>query len=674
MASSVVVRGKRIYRPGVYSEAPDTRSGAGVELSTGNVALVGELDFLQAATPAWFSRESALAALTDDPELALLGRLAFRPANDPAVPGGAQQLGVVGVKPTTQAKVDLLDVGANDVLQLRSRLWGPKGNQVSYQVTVNAADANARDIVLTRGELTESYSNLQSGALAQLWYGGSDLTRTTITTTALSLIWAWEKDLTFPTGSPNNLAWEPTELVISNRALSVSMANGGAGASSANVTVTVVGLDDEGDAATEVCTAASGGTVFDKASTATKWSRIDSVTIATADTSYNGTVTVSSRAFDLDMTQFETLGQVLSFIEASAAQGFRAVSLLPVTGSVPASPDASDDAKAGGVNAISGANALGTGNKVSLRADLWAIASALGNSAMVEVEVKGGGDLPPAAAQGKLLGGSAPAADLTHWQAALRALEGQDVQYVVVLTDDVDVHGLLRDHCNQAALRGGERACFVGAAANTSLSDLRDDYAAVLSTQYVTLVGQEVQVVDPIGRRRWLAPRYLAVMLAGAAAGTPPGTPLTNKALDVLDVRGAWDADQEADDAIRAGVCQLHRARAGVVVTRSVTTWLRDDNPFMTEFSAWESLQTSARDMRLAFPNQIGSATRAQDAALARAAVESRLDDQVRRGIIKAWQAGSVEVLDRGDWLDLAYRVAPTEPRNFITIRPYAQR
>lgn len=675
MPSSVVVRGQRKYTPGAYSQEPDTSSGAGRELSTGNVALLGRFDFLEAATPERFTRYGQVTDFTQDVDTRLLAALAFEPSNDPKVPGGAQGLTLVGVAPTTRAYLNLRDASDAIALVLRAAAWGKDGARTHVKASVNAQDALGLDVVISRDGDSESYSNLQSGVLAQAWYEGADLTRTTLSVAPAAWAWAWEKDLVFPTGAMNSLVWLPTEILTGNQALGLTLVNGGSGASGADVVVTLEGLDEAGLEVTEMRTAAAGGVVFDQAVTNASWSQLTSITISCTDGAYNGTLTVSGTAFSIDCTDYQNLGQIIALIEQGAGQGFRAKALLPRVNSVPASPDADGVAAgAGGVDTQADVNVLGEGNKISLRADLWAVATSLATSNLVVPEVPVTGVEPPVAAQGFLVGGSVGVVTQQHWMDALAQLEREDIQYVVVLTEDVDVHGLLPGHCNRAALRGGERACFVGAAVDQTITNLRDDYAAILNSQYVSLLGQEIYVVDGLGRRRWLAPMYLAAMVAGAAAGTPPGTPLTGKTLRVLDVRGQWDSELDSDDAIEAGVFQLHKGRGGWTMTRSVTTWLQDANPFLSESSTWESLQTSSRDMRLHVESGVGEGSRAEDAPLLVTRVERRLGEQISRGIIKGWKKGSVQVIDRGDWLDIAYEVAPVEPRNFFTVGVRANR
>jgi hypothetical protein len=113
-------------------------------------------------------------------------------------------------------------------------------------------------------------------------------------------------------------------------------------------------------------------------------------------------------------------------------------------------------------------------------------------------------------------------------------------------------------------------------------------------------------------------------------------------------------------------VCSLCFGPFGWRVERSVTTWLKDDNPIYSEVSANESINASVRDLRSALDIYIGDANRSMTANRIKSIVEARLNRQVLDGVIKAFK--DVVLEDLGDTLNVNYTVASVEPINFIRI------
>jgi hypothetical protein len=173
-------------------------------------------------------------------------------------------------------------------------------------------------------------------------------------------------------------------------------------------------------------------------------------------------------------------------------------------------------------------------------------------------------------------------------------------------------------------------------------------------------------VTNPQGVIQTLEPKYFALICAAMQAGTPVATPLTRKRPDVVDVLGAWIANRDVTDAIKAGVCALTSDNLGWRIERSVTTWIKDDNPIYSEVSANESINTSVRDLRNALDIYIGDRNLNITSSRIQGIVSARLDQQVTDGIIKAYKNIVLENL--GDTLKVNYTVAAVEPLNFISI------
>jgi hypothetical protein len=84
--------------------------------------------------------------------------------------------------------------------------------------------------------------------------------------------------------------------------------------------------------------------------------------------------------------------------------------------------------------------------------------------------------------------------------------------------------------------------------------------------------------------------------------------------------------------------------------------------------SAMESVIQSVRDLRAFLITLIGDPAVTGTAKRIAAIARTRLEKQVKDGVIKAFDSDNVTVDDIGDYFRLNVKVAPTEPINFVLI------
>ena len=154
--------------------------------------------------------------------------------------------------------------------------------------------------------------------------------------------------------------------------------------------------------------------------------------------------------------------------------------------------------------------------------------------------------------------------------------------------------------------------------------------------------------------------------------GTDVATPLTTKRPLVYDVRSNFAPELEAESALSKGLVILTSDELGWLVERSITTYMTDDNPAYSEVSSWESLQTSVRLLRGDLQSRVGVKLTGAQIKTVIGLARTNLDEQVKNGVLKAYQNISFE--DMGDGLGLAYDAAPVEPLNFVVVTVNAVR
>jgi len=669
MPSSILINGQRRYQPGVYTTI-DASDLGGQTPSTGRAVVVGDFPWLEQNVPTNFSSNRALSGLVPDVREALdVGKCAFAPSTQTGI-GGVDVLGFCNAQPNTQAAYTLENGAATvDELTLKAKVWGSLGNRTKVKI-VSDGDGGAA-WTLSRGAKVERY-NIPSPVLAEITYDGSDFTGALAAIG--STVWgvAWLKACAFlAPGGAQSRAFNLTEGRSDNRALTVSLTNGGSGVSTQNVTVTFTGLDHLGAAATETLTAAAGGTTWAPSNTTTTlWSRVDRIVIATNDAAYNGTVSVTGYAFYLSPSAYENVGQMIAALNSAANLGFHCNTVTPGASSIPARILSG---KAGGGDHQSLTSCLSPA-KVEVKSTVWHIERALAGSLLVETEVPSAsdgavypyGEAADTTLEQFLVGGSESASDADDFVEALRQTEARNYQLVLGWKTDLASMQALITHCQAAAVQGYERAAFAGAPAGQTLAVLFSDFAALCNSPYLQITGQSVEFAGSDGLIRTYEPKYLAALALGMRAGTPVATPLTNKRPAVTDYSQTWDAALDTNEAISYGLLVLSSDLLGPRFARDVTTYLEDANPAYSAGSAWESCQASVRDLRGFLAGQIGNPSTASTTGKIAGIARSRLNEQVKSGIIKAWN--TLLITDGGDQYDVSYNLAPVEGVNFILV------
>ena len=647
MPSSLSLNGLNVYRPAIYAEV-DASALGGRGLSTGNVCIVGAFpQFKQSEALSFSSAQDLVAYDPADPELALLGSIAFSPSLDDRIPAGAQTLSFLNVQPTTQASVMLLDADGGDALLVKSSLYGSRGNRT----TIKAENENTDQIKLTvkRDASEEIFEGIESGDLASVYYAGSLLSVVTLLASRSSVALSWTQ--TSGAMSNGSLSVDVSDMSL-NSTLDVTPS---ASDHTSALSFTISGLSSAGAVVSETLSFVAGDNA--QQTTSSAFSSITSIAVTSDDTAYTGTFNIEG-SLTLTPSEYASLPEMVDSI--NALSGFVA------------SYDAARSYPADEIDAIPSSSIVGIGNKANIRADLYAVIEALSSSALVTVSRASGGTQRLAQSDGdasitaRLEGGASTLTSLSDWTSALATIEASDFQILVGWTTNIDQMSEIKKHLPLSARAGKERNAWLASPANTSLSSIKSTYTQILNDRNIAFVGQSINVEKPNGTRETLSPLYLALMLAAMQAGSPIGTPLTRKRPRVNDVSGSWNGNTQAKEAILSGVVSLSFEAQGYRVERSVTTYMSDNNPIFSEVSANESVNASIRDLRSELDRFVGAANRSLTANRVKSLAQSRLNRQVQDGIIKSFR--DVVVQDGGDTLIVGYTVSAVEPLNFIRL------
>lgn len=652
-APATTIDGQSYLRPGVRSRLNGDNLAKGGAAPAGIVAVLGVFERGTPKTP-------FLCVSPDDvrKKLPTLGpriaSLLYEPAADRKVRGRPNQVYLVRVNPATRASATFKDPAAADVLKLLADDYGVYGNATSAKAE-NGTAAGSQRWTFQRGTALEVVDNVLLEVFSLNHADNTELADLKIIvdpTPTTGKIQITFQSVAFPLGSDPDTT-TPTKLAFDG-VLTCTLDQ----VSGAATTITITGINKStGSPDTEELAIGAAATEI----TSTKaWSDVSSVVVATKGSAT--TLTLSGNAFHLPIADYPTVADVRAKIDTYAARGFTFTAL---TGQ---SLNVTDLDKI----AAPGADAEAA-NTAKATANLYETVRRINNDAtLVTAEKVAAGQLRPANVGTTFFGGggegSTQAAD---WQAALDALRKIRCDTVAVLTDDAALHAKASAHARYMEGDGrDERMVFCGAAAGESLDALRTRVIG-LNNRNVVLCGQEIRVYNAAGRPEWLTPQWQALQVAGLFASLRVGVPLTEKIMNVIDVRSAasWDADGDAETVIGRGVLAYYRDMDGFVrVLRQVTTYQQDTHEVYAVIGPNGSANRSIKNMRSALQPYLGDPDVDVDASfLERKAIEE-LERQVDDKEIRAFDPESVLFTPITNGFKGAYSFAPVGSNEFINI------
>lgn len=675
MPSGIIWQGQTRRVPNVYAEITADDLNTNV-VNFGNMAVVGEFPQFEQFKPFGFTSARAVRNFSDDVDLATIAQKAFSPSLDDRIPGGANTLVFLNVASTSKARAYLQNsVGLNAIL-LESRLSGSGGNGTFVELLTSTTDPTTWCLKVTQNGTTESIDRIGGSGILEVWVDSPEIASSAFAASPTQWRWDWVTvDYAFPApgvGATQQVNLTPTQIQFSaSVALEFELKHGGSGAPAEAITIQVTGVNQLGVPDSETVSFSSGAADSDTVNLTKFFAEITAIDFETADTAFNGSINFAGRAFDIDPTQFASVGAIFNLLQTADSRGFRVAALTTSLSSIPAAPSGSTP---GGVDVIVDTDVVGSAEAAVVTANTTALVNAINTrSAFLSASLELSTNVPITVPQSRTLVGAVSGTALaSDWVDGLKKLENEDIQIVVGFTDLLVNHQALVNHCRAAATAGYERNAYSGAASNLTPTQLLSDYILKLDSQYLSISGQDAVIFDVLGRRVQKPTYWHSLLVAGMQAGSSIATPLTRKRPDLIDTVQNWTPGEDDEQVIANGILATSVFGGQIVCLRSVTTHVRNDNPFYSEISTFESMQTSVRDARNELQIQIGNPVFEGDANRIKILLEEILRRQVTARFIRAWR--NVTVQDLGDYFAFEYEVAPIEPLNFITLEGRAKR
>ncbi len=276
-----------------------------------------------------------------------------------------------------------------------------------------------------------------------------------------------------------------------------------------------------------------------------------------------------------------------------------------------------------------------------------------------------------------LQGGTTTTPTNTDWQACFDALQTEDVQCVVPLSNSASIHAMALTHCQYMSDTAGmERRTIVGGATGETVAELVAR-AKALNHDRVYLVAPAYQAYDNVGVLTSYAPYMAAAMLGGMITGSDPGTSLTNKSVSVAGFLQSFRIPADTDVLIEGGVIAMADIRGIYKVVQSVSTWLTNGNYNRVEMATGFAVDFVTRNVRNALqvligqkgtPTILGRAVSITENALKELARPAPLGPEVITGDDANPAYKNITAELEGDVLRVYFQCSPVVPVNYIPV------
>lgn len=304
-----------------------------------------------------------------------------------------------------------------------------------------------------------------------------------------------------------------------------------------------------------------------------------------------------------------------------------------------------------------------------------------GNGETYVTATRAGTKVPAAVAFSYLAGGSDGTVTNTEWTSAFTTLQGEDVQWVVPLSNASAIHAMADAHVvYMSNIARQERRAICGMASGST--DAQAITAAkAINSDRTSLTHLGIYDYDSAGALVLFEPYIAAAMIAGAFAGLNPGTALTNKILKIRGMERKLRNPTDTDALIAGGVLCIEDTPTGYKVVQSVTTWLTNSNYNRREISVGVALDFTMRNVRNAVDDLRGAKNNPITLSLAVERAESALRELARPepsgpGVLAGDAASpaykNITASADGDVLRIEFQASPCIPANYIPITCYA--
>ncbi len=219
------------------------------------------------------------------------------------------------------------------------------------------------------------------------------------------------------------------------------------------------------------------------------------------------------------------------------------------------------------------------------------------------------------------------AATLEQWQAAFDALKNVKAHWIVPISSTVDVIEMASAHVNyMSTIAFQERRAVIGMLAG-STNDEALAFAESIDNPRVTI--NHLGFYDPnlSGVNTLYPPICLAALIAGMMCGVKPGTPLTNKTINVSELDRRLQNPEDTDMLLPGGVfCTWRDYDGNIRILQSVSSSQDSENFNRHEMSVGWCTDYISWELRKVVDKHRGSKTSPLKPGIIKSDLETRLN------------------------------------------------
>lgn len=722
MAGGIVINGRFVARPGIYSNINYlTIPGAPTQGTV--LAVVGDFPFLQHNVPYKSTSQRDFEAIA--PQSKLLKQMSgiiYNPLADANLTAAPAEVYLISPRSNTQAQLQVLAGPPGGEILAKAKQWGTMGNSTSLRITANTVRLGWDAVVRNNGAqeniripaeatpLVLDYNSpyTPSSTLRAPAQGFGDWVMTVpdqsgdpVTLDVPGKLIATSQAGTLAVGFSRTIPgaqiqgifagllqalWEPGGPVygpISIDASNVQIP----GAPTYTIIFDIYGVDLE-TGSDDVA-----AVTFTKAEIQSGLTKTSSMSFASVSTIFvrcqegpsippgltvEGEFVITGKCFpDMNAANGQRyVSDVLRLVQQYSDKGFLASTLSPRVSSI----NLTD------LDALTATDfgELPADDAVEFTANGWKIVTTI-NAASKLITLERGNAADPSTAVaaffGRLAGGTESGVlDAGDWSDALDQLVWYNIDTVAAFYDptgtpaaDDVVLAQFKDHIDRMWADGAnERTLWLGAGEDEDLDTLVQR-AAVFNSERVNLVVDSAYIQQPDGSSELMKPYWYALMHAAADASLLDVETLTRARPRVLGVERAegLQSQEDVNELIRGGLILSTTPPGGATrIEREVTTWTSDENPARTEAICTRSVRASTKAMRAALDSLIRPGAGVLVLADVQAQVASELERQARSvsPLITNYDARSISIVETADRYEVGYTITVRINKNFITL------
>lgn len=289
---------------------------------------------------------------------------------------------------------------------------------------------------------------------------------------------------------------------------------------------------------------------------------------------------------------------------------------------------------------------------------------------------------PPAVAPFHFLSGGADGSPSNlDWSDGFTALQSYDVAWVSAATSDPSIAAMTDAHVVYMSTVGRkERRAIIGTALSTS-NEGAIAAAASINSDRTAVVHLGHYNYNESGQLHLYPPYITAALLVGMFSAVSPGTPLTNKVINVRGLERILTNPSETDTLLNGGVMPLESTERGYLVTQSISSCLWSNKYNRHEMSTGAALDFVAKSIRKALdvlrgsksdPILLGRYVSTTDSVLRGLAIPEPNGPGVIVGDKLSPAYRGITATMTGDVVQVSFQCSPVIPNNYAFTTIYA--